>query len=150
MGVTLYEKRDLVDKREETVRLWFDMWLKKQNLGIERVFSQDAVYIESWGPAYQGADKIRLWFEEWNTRGTVLTWDIRQFFHKGDQTVVEWYFKNAMDGGKPEAFDGVSLIKWTQSGQICFLKEFGCNLGRYDPYQNGPVPQFRDETALWF
>lgn len=139
-----------MDKREELVRLWFDMWLKKKNLGIERVFSQDAVYIESWGPAYQGADKIQLWFEEWNGRGTVLAWDIRQFFHKGDQTVVEWFFKNAMDSGKPEAFDGISLIKWTQSGQICFLKEFGCNLGRYDPYQNGPVPQFREETALWF
>lgn len=139
-----------MDKREETVRLWFDMWLKKQNLGIERVFSEDAIYIESWGPAYQGADKIQLWFEEWNSRGTVLVWDIRQFFHKGDQTAVEWYFKNAMDGGRPEAFDGVSLIKWTQSGQICFLKEFGCNLGRYDPYQEGPVPQFREDTALWF
>ncbi|BAK97455.1 hypothetical protein OBV_02570 [Oscillibacter valericigenes Sjm18-20] len=139
-----------MDKREETVRLWFDMWLKKENLGIKRVFSEDAAYIESWGPVYQGADKIQFWFEEWNSRGTVLSWDIRQFFHKGDQTVVEWYFKNAMNNGRTEAFDGVSLIRWTQGGQICFLKEFGCNPDRYDPYQNGPAPQFRDEAALWF
>ena len=95
-----------MDKREELVRLWFDMWLKKKNLGIERVFSQDAVYIESWGPAYQGADKIQLWFEEWNGRGTVLAWDIRQFFHKGDQTVVEWFFKNAMPPRRRGAFAG--------------------------------------------
>jgi hypothetical protein len=139
-----------MDKREETVRLWFDMWLKKEDLGIERVFSEDAIYIESWGPEYQGADKIQLWFTEWNRRGTVLAWDIRQFFHKGDQTVVEWFFKNAMSDGKAETFDGVSLIRWTKSGKICFLKEFGCNLDRYDPYQNGPVPQFPNEAVQWF
>ena len=35
-------------------------------------------------------------------------------------------------------------------GQICFLQEFGCNTNTYDPYEKGPVPQFRSEKALWF
>lgn len=53
---------------------------------------------------------VRLWFEEWNTRGTVLQWDIRQFFHKGSQTVVEWYFKNKMDAGwQDRALKGIWL-----------------------------------------
>ena len=100
-----------MDNREKIIRLWFDMWLAKKDLGIFDVFSDNAVYIESWGPEYHGSKKIKLWFEEWNTRGTVLQWDIKQFFHKGNQTIVEWYFKNKMDAGNVEAFDGMSLIE---------------------------------------
>ncbi len=135
--------------REKIVRLWFDMWLKKSDLGIPAIFADDAVYIESWGPEYRGSARIRQWFEEWNTRGSVLRWDIRQFFHKGDQTIVEWYFKNAMNDGQIQAFDGMSLIEW-RDGKIRLLKEFGCNENRYDPYRNGAEPHFRDERTLWF
>ena len=90
------EDMETRDGRERIVRLWFDMWLQKSALGISDVFSDDAVYIESWGPEYRGLPRIRQWFDEWNTRGSVLRWDIRQFFHKGDQTVVEWCFKDAI------------------------------------------------------
>ena len=31
--------------REQKIRLWFDMWLQKMDLGIEDLFSADAVYI---------------------------------------------------------------------------------------------------------
>lgn len=56
---------------------------------------------------------VKLWFDEWNTRGADLTWDVKQFFHKNNQTIVEWYFKNKMNDGSVEAFDGMSLIQWT-------------------------------------
>ena len=136
--------------REIVIRRWFDMWLQKKDLGISEMFSDNAVYIESWGPEYHGSAKIKLWFDEWNTRGTVLQWDIKQFFHKENQTMVEWYFKNQMNDGKVEAFDGVSLIEWTSDDKILFLKEFGCNINNYDHYQNGSVPQFNGETSPWF
>ena len=139
-----------MDEREKAVRLWFDMWLQKKDMGILKLFSAGAVYIESWGPEYHGAEKIRHWFEEWNTRAAVLQWDIKQFFHKGDQTIVEWYFKSAMNGGEAEGFDGMSLIRWTSDNRICFLQEFGCNEHRYDPYENGPEPCFEEGQALWF
>ena len=139
-----------MDWREDTVRLWFDMWLRKRDLGLSRIFSEDAVYVESWGPEYRGLEKIRHWFREWNTRGVVLRWDIRQFFHKGNQTVAEWVFENRMGNGKAEAFEGMTLVRWTAEGKICFLQEFGCNQDRYDPYERGPEPQFRDGQALWF
>ncbi len=126
------------------------MWLRKQDMGIRDVFSDDAVYVESWGPEYHGAAKIKLWFDEWNTRGSVRQWDIRRYFHDGDWTAVEWYFKDAMNDGRVEAFEGMSLIRWTRDGKICFLKEFGCNESRYDPYRNGTTPQFREEKAMWF
>ena len=74
-----------MNRREETIRLWFDMWLQKSDSGILNIFSENAVYTESWGPEYHSAAKIKLWFDEWNTRGTVLQWDIKQYFHKENQ-----------------------------------------------------------------
>lgn len=126
------------------------MWLEKRDLGILSVFAQDATYIESWGPEYHSCAKIKHWFEEWNTRGTVVQWDIKQFFHKDDQTIVEWYFKAAMKDEESQGFDGISLIKWTQDNQIRFLQEFGCNESRYDPYEHSPLPQFQAEKVMWF
>lgn len=139
-----------MDEREQKIQAWFGMWLEGSDQGIEDIFSPDAVYVESWGPEYQGLEKIRHWFREWNTRGTVLRWDIRQFFHKGDQTVVEWRFQNRMDDGRVEAFEGMSLIRWTAEGRICFLQEFGCNENRYDPYRDGPEPRLQGEAPRWF
>lgn len=139
-----------MDNRERIIRLWFEMWLTKKDLGISDIFSNNAIYIESWGPEYHGVQKIALWFKEWNTRGTVLQWDIKQFFHKDNQTIVEWYFKNQMDGGQAEAFDGISLIEWTLDNKIAFLKEFGCNENRYDPYKDGNTPHFKNENTKWF
>ena len=56
--------------------------------------------------------------QEWNTRGKVMEWKIKQFFHKDNQTVVEWYFKNEMNNGNIEEFDGMSLIVWTADNKI--------------------------------
>lgn len=139
-----------LEKRESRIRLWFDMWLQNRDLGITELFTDDAVYVESWGPEYHGAAKIAHWFREWNTRGRVLRWDIKDFFHKQDETLVTWYFENAMNDGTVEAFDGVSLVQWTRDDRIRFLQEFGCNLQRYDPYRDGPVPQFRGDIIQWF
>ena len=137
-------------QRESKIRQWFSMWLDRQDTGIEELFAPDAVYIESWGPEYYGGGKIKLWFDEWNSRGTVERWNIRQYFHKGDQTVVEWVFRCVMADGTVQSFDGLSLIRCNEAGQICFLQEFGCNENRYDPYAQGDTPVFREEPALWF
>lgn len=139
-----------MNEREEKIRRWFSMWLKNDCTGIEEIFSAHAVYTESWGPEYHGIDKIRHWFNEWNTRGAVLKWDITGFFHKENQTVTQWYFENKMDNGKVEAFEGMTLVQWTQDDKIECLKEFGCNINRYDPYEKGKTPVFRDEKAAWF
>ena len=72
-----------MEDREQKIRRWFEMWLQQSEAGMEDIFDRDAVYIESWGPEYHGLEKIRHWFREWNSRGTVMRWDIRQFFHRG-------------------------------------------------------------------
>lgn len=137
-------------KREEIIRKWFSMWLSKEDGGILEPFSPNAVYIESWGPEYHGSEKIRHWFQEWNERGNVLKWEIQGFFHSGDQTTVCWFFSCRMKDGTEQAFDGISLITWDMNGKIAELKEYGCNIERYDPYADGENPVFRDEKSLWF
>lgn len=139
-----------MDEREKIIRLWFDMWLTQQGLGIDGIFLDDVIYIESWGPKYENRQTVKHWFNEWNTRGKVLTWDIKQFFHKDNQTIVAWYFKNKMNGGKVEAFDGISLIVWTADNKIKVVKEFGCNCNNYNPYKESETPLFRNEKVNWF
>lgn len=137
--------------REAQVRQWFAMWLTKQDTGmVETLFAADAHYIESWGPEYHGRTNIQRWFAEWNTRGTVVQWDIGTFFHREDQAVVSWHFCAAMEDGTTQSFDGLSLLRWNDREEICFLQEFGCNQHRYDPYAQGDTPVFRDEKPLWF
>ncbi len=122
-----------MNEREKIIRLWFDMWIKKADLGIDNIFTDDVVYTESWSPKYENRKTVKHWFDEWNTRGSVLVWEIKQFFHQGNQTIVEWYFKSKMNNGNVEEFDGISLIVWTQDNKIKSLKEFGCNLHNYNP-----------------
>lgn len=55
-----------------------------------------------------------------------------------------------MNNGNIEEFDGMSLIVWTADNKIKSLKEFGCNLNNYNPYEDSDTPKFRDEKASWF
>lgn len=125
----------MFEEREAMIRHWFHMWLEKEDLGIEQIFAPDCIYVESWGPRYDGTKAIKYWFEEWNRRGEVVAWEIKQFFHKEEQTMVEWHFHDEMADGRSENFDGVSLIEWDCTGKIAFLKEFGCQLPNYNPYE---------------
>lgn len=137
-------------RREAAVRRWFAMWLRADGAGLESLFEPDCVYIESWGPRYDGAEKVRHWFEEWNTRGRVVRWDIRRFLHGAHATAVEWDFRCEMRDGPAQAFTGVSLIDWSARERIARLVEYGCNQNNYDPYAAGGAPQFQDQPVLWF
>ena len=37
-----------MNEREKTIRLWFDMWLNQQDMGIDDIFTEDVIYTESW------------------------------------------------------------------------------------------------------
>lgn len=139
-----------MEDREKIIRLWFDMWLHQKDYGIDDIFADDVVYVESWGPKYDNRVILKHWFNEWNTRGKVLVWDIKQYFHKDNQTIAQWYFKNEMINGKAEEFDGLTLVQWSDDNKIKFLKEFGCNINNYNPYQDGDKPIFRDDKITWF
>ena len=34
-----------MNEREKIIRLWFDMWIKKADLGIDNIFTDDVVYL---------------------------------------------------------------------------------------------------------
>ena len=53
-----------MEEREAILRRWFSMWLEGKDQGIAALFQEDALYIESWGPQYQGVEKIKHWFTE--------------------------------------------------------------------------------------
>ena len=132
-------------KREEIIRLWFKMWVTQQDLGIDDIFLDNIIYIESWCPKYENRQTVKHWFNEWNTRGKVLAWDIKQFFHKDNQTIVEWHFNCKMNEEKVKEFDGISLIDWTVDNKIKTLKEFSCSCNNYNPYKESETPLFRDD-----
>lgn len=56
-----------MDEREKIISLWFEMWLKQKDLGIDDIFAEDIIYTESWGPQYKNRDTLKQWFDEWNT-----------------------------------------------------------------------------------
>ena len=53
-----------MNERERIIRLWFDMWIKKADLGIDNIFTDDVVYTESWSPKYENRKTIKHWFDE--------------------------------------------------------------------------------------
>ena len=138
------------ENREQKIRLWFAMWLQAKDLGMEDLFAPDCIYIESWGPKYEGRDKVSLWFREWTPGGGVVRGDLAQFFHPGPQTVGEGACRTAINDGSVEEFHGLSLVRWDGEDRIVFLQEFGCNIHNYDPYAAGETPVFRDEPSVWF
>ncbi|MFC6650555.1 nuclear transport factor 2 family protein [Paenibacillus rhizoplanae] len=120
-------------EREQQIRHYFDTWINKDNSILSTIFDPNIVYTESYGPQYRGLDTLLLWFEDWNSRGTVLSWTIKQFIHQGHMTVVEWYFKCEYDA-VTDAFDGVSLIEFNPENQIVCLKEFQSKIPHSYPY----------------
>lgn len=46
-----------MDRREEIIRRWFGIWLSGKDTGLSDIFSEDAVYTESWGTGVPGREK---------------------------------------------------------------------------------------------
>ena len=122
-------------KREKIILTYFQCWIDKDITILERTFSKDIVYTESYGPEYHGINQCLTWFSDWNQRGSVLKWDVKQFLHCRDTTVVEWYFECDLDG-VISGFDGVSIINFDDEDKIYRLKEFQSKSQHHLPYGN--------------
>lgn len=121
-------------ERESVIVSYFQSWINKDSSKLTEIFSADITYIECYGPEYQGVEMIKRWFHDWNQKGTVLQWDIKQFIHQDNVTAVEWYFKCEYMGNVSD-FDGVSLIEFDQDNRIVNVKEFQSELPHYCPYE---------------
>lgn len=49
-----------MNEREKIIQLWFEMWLTKQDLGIDNIFTEDVIYTESWSPQYNNRQIVKL------------------------------------------------------------------------------------------
>lgn len=102
---------------------------------IKRLFSNSIIYSECYGPEYRGIEEVLKWFTDWNEKGRVLIWNIKDMIIKDSMASVEWYFKCDYEGVVYE-FDGVSLIEFDGSGLITSIKEFQSKLPHYYPYKD--------------
>ncbi|MBE6753696.1 MAG: nuclear transport factor 2 family protein [Ruminococcaceae bacterium] len=119
--------------KESTVRRYFQAWIDKDSSVLADVFSDEAVYTESYGPQYHGLKQISQWFADWNKRGTVLEWTIKQFISQGETVAAEWFFRCEYDS-VTSGFDGVSVIEFDDEGKIVNLREFQSKAEHCFPY----------------
>ncbi|MCL2856450.1 MAG: nuclear transport factor 2 family protein [Oscillospiraceae bacterium] len=122
-----------MESREQTIRDCLGSWVAKDAALLGDCFAFDAIYVESWGPAYRNLEQIMAWFTDWNKENHVLKWNIKQFLHVGDTCVCEWYFEYNC-GGNIDGFNGVSLITFDDLGKIVLLKEFQSKTPNHYPY----------------
>ena len=119
----------------ESIKTYFEAWLSKNGTALSMIFADDVVYSECYGPEYRGLNQIQRWFSDWNLRGTVLQWDIRNAIESGSTLCVEWYFRCEYDGNM-DGFDGVSWIEFDDCGKIKALREFQSKAEHCFPYGN--------------
>ena len=115
------------------MKMYFRCWLNKDGSKLSDIFSDDVVYSECYGPEYIGIEQIKKWFQDWNEKGTVLQWDIKQCIEQDNTVVVEWYFKCDYEGNV-DGFDGATIAKFDDSHKIYDLKEFQSKAEHYQPY----------------
>lgn len=123
-------------KHLDVIKAYFAAWLSKDGAPLASIFAERAVYSECYGPEYRGIDQIQRWFADWNQRGTVLQWDIKNVMESGNTSCVEWYFRCEYDGNT-DGFDGVSWVEFDDDGRIRALREFQSKAEHCFPYGQG-------------
>ena len=118
---------------EEIIRLYFDTWLRKDGKLLSDIFAENVIYSECYGPEYRGLSQILRWFADWNLRGSVICWDIKNIVECRNIVCVEWYFCCEYDG-TGDGFDGVSWIEFDEHGKITLLREFQSKAEHVFPY----------------
>jgi len=123
-----------LNAREQAIENCFHSWITRDVTAFCDSFAEDAVYIESWGPAYKNRGQIMTWFNDWNKENRVLQWDIHEYFHDRDKCICEWYFKCECSG-IISGFDGVSIIAFDKADKIKQIKEYQSKTPNYYPYE---------------
>lgn len=123
-------------QREETIKIWFDMWLGDDAMPMDAIFTEDVVYTECWGNEYTGREQIRRWFTDWHKNNRMIVWKASQFLHDEDKTIAKWHMEaEAADGITMRIMEGVYLIEWDDSGRIRALEEYGAASFKKHPYR---------------
>lgn len=117
----------------DIVKRYFNCWIKNDSSVLEEVFDKEIFYSECYGPAYKSLDQVEKWFKDWNEKGTVLVWDIKEHVVYDNILVCQWYFKCEYKG-TVDGFNGVSWITFSEEDKIMELKEYQSKVQIYFPY----------------
>lgn len=73
------------------------------------------------------------WFKEWQEKGKVVAWLIKNIYEVDKILVVEWNFECIWEEKKSN-FDGVSIVEFDENNRIVNLREFESKATHYYPY----------------
>ena len=119
---------------EEIIRKYFTCWLNKDEKPLTDIFAEDIIYSECYGPEYHGIRQIQQWFHDWNQKGTVQKWDVKQIYISRNTAIIEWYFQCNYCNTQG-AFDGVTIAQFDENNKIYNLKEFQSKCDHEYPYE---------------
>jgi hypothetical protein len=122
-----------MNNRENVIKQYFNSWIQKDIGIIEKHFSKNIKYIESYGPEYNGINQIKQWFNNWNNGNNLLKWDIKRFIENKNTIAVEWFFECEYNR-EISFFDGVSIIEFDENDRIILVKEFQSKADHIFPY----------------
>ena len=117
----------------EIVQQYFNSWISKDRGIVDRYFAETVTYIECYGPVYEGLTQVQQWFDDWNTRGSVLEWRIDKISSLENTCFVEWFFKCDYEGSVGY-FDGVSIVEFDATNKISLIKEYQSKHDHHRPY----------------
>lgn len=122
-------------EKEVVIKKYFTMWIERDFTDLTDIFDNTIYYSECYGLEYYGLPEIHAWIKDMLQKQTVLEWRIKQFIHQGNLVVVEWFFKENLEG-KVGGFDGVSIIEFGPDGKIHSIKEFSSVSEHSRPFQD--------------
>ncbi len=120
--------------KEKIIKEYFQSWVNNDISIIGKIFSENAIYTECYGPKYTSKKQILKWFKEWQEKGKVIAWSIKNTYEMDKILVVEWNFECIWEE-KLSNFDGVSIVEFGDNNRIINLREFESKSTHYYPYQ---------------
>lgn len=120
--------------KEKIIKEYFQSWVNNDISIIDKIFSENAIYTECYGPKYTSKKQILKWFKEWQEKGKVIAWSIKNTYEMNKILVVEWNFECIWEE-KLSNFDGVSIVEFGDNNRIINLREFESKSTHYYPYQ---------------
>lgn len=118
----------------DILQKYFQAWINTDIETVKDIFAENVIYSECYGPEYHGLSQILRWFEDWNKKGKVLEWTIKQTIEHNKTLIAEWYFKCDYEGNTA-GFNGVTIADFDNNGKIVSLKEFESKAEHYYPYE---------------
>lgn len=115
----------------DPMNAYIEGWCRHDADAILATLVDDCTVIESYGPVYRGADRVRQWISDWvGAGGRVQDWVITSQLEGQGFAVVEWTF-TCIWNGERSTFDGVTVVR-LRDGRIEYLREYRTDGELYD------------------